>query len=82
MAAVYDGRRVFLSPVFRPLERAIYFLAGVKEDAESNWKRYAHGVLLVNLIGFLIVYLLQRLQGCTATQSAGLCGRVPGFFIQ
>ena len=28
-----------------------------------GWKRYALGLLLVNLLGFVVVYLLQRLQG-------------------
>jgi K+-transporting ATPase ATPase A chain len=63
MAAVYEGRRTFLSPLLRPVERTIYRLAGVAEEREVDWKRYAVGVLLVNFIGFLVVYLLQRLQG-------------------
>lgn len=63
MAAVYEGRRTFLSPVFGPVERVIYRLAGVDEKQEGNWKRYAFALLLVNVIGFLMVYFLQRLQG-------------------
>jgi potassium-transporting ATPase potassium-binding subunit len=63
MAAVYEGRRTFLSPLVRPLERGIYRLAGVSEEQETGWKRYALGLLLVNLVGFVVVYLLQRLQG-------------------
>jgi len=63
MAAVYEGRRTFLSPLLRPLERGIYRVAGVSEEQETGWKRYALGLLLVNLIGFVFVYLLQRLQG-------------------
>jgi K+-transporting ATPase ATPase A chain len=63
MAAVYEGRRTFLSPVLGPVERVIYRLAGVDEKMESDWKRYTLQVLLVNLIGFLVVYLMQRLQG-------------------
>jgi K+-transporting ATPase ATPase A chain len=63
MAAVYEGRRTFLSPVVRPVERMVYRLAGVSEDREANWKQYLLGVLLVNFVGFVMVYLLQRLQG-------------------
>lgn len=62
MAKVYQGERTFLSPLLGPLERVIYRLAGIDADGESNWKRYAGAVLLVNFIGFLIVYLLQRMQ--------------------
>jgi K+-transporting ATPase ATPase A chain len=63
MARVYEGERTFLSRVLGPVERGIYRLSGVDPAAESNWKRYTLAVLLVNLIGFVAVYLLQRLQG-------------------
>lgn len=63
MASVYEGQRTFLSPVFGPLERAVYRLSGVDEKEGTGWKRYALGVVLVNAVGFLVVYLLQRLQG-------------------
>ena len=41
----------------------IYRIAGVDASRESDWKRYALGVLVFNFIGFVVVYLLQRLQG-------------------
>jgi K+-transporting ATPase ATPase A chain len=63
MARVYQGERTFLSPLLGPVERVIYRLGGVNAGGESNWKRYAAAVLLVNFIGFIVVYLLQRLQG-------------------
>ena len=63
MAAVYEGRRTFLWPVLRDLERGLYRLAGVNEDAETDWRRYTGAALLVNLLGFIAVYVLQRLQG-------------------
>jgi K+-transporting ATPase ATPase A chain len=63
MTAVYEGRRTWLTPVFGWLERGIYRIAGVDERGESDWKRYTLAVLLVNVVGFAVVYLLQRLQG-------------------
>jgi K+-transporting ATPase ATPase A chain len=62
MARVYAGERTFLAPVLAPVERLIYKLAGVDATAESNWRRYAGALLLVNFIGFVFVYLLQRTQ--------------------
>jgi K+-transporting ATPase ATPase A chain len=62
MARIYAGERTFLSPIVGPIERGIYRLSGVQPEAESNWKRYAAAVLLVNFVGFLVVYLLQRFQ--------------------
>jgi K+-transporting ATPase ATPase A chain len=52
-----------LSPVLRPVERLVYKIAGIDEQGEVDWKRYAIGMLLFNLVGVLFVYLLQRLQG-------------------
>jgi len=63
MAAVFEGRRTFLSPVLQPIERLIYRAGGVDAAQETGWKRYTLGVLLVNVLGFLVVYLLQRVQG-------------------
>ncbi len=63
MAAVYEGRRTFMSPLLRGTERALYRLAGVSESSEGDWRRYTVAVLLVNALGFAGVYALQRLQG-------------------
>jgi K+-transporting ATPase ATPase A chain len=63
MANVYEGRRTFLTPVVGPLERGLYRLAGIRPEVETNWKRYAAGLVLINFIGFIVVYLLQRFQG-------------------
>lgn len=77
MAKVYQGERTFLSPVLGPLERGIYRLAGVDPAAESNWKRYTLGVLVFNLIGFIFVYLLQRLQGVLPLNPQGFAAISP-----
>jgi K+-transporting ATPase ATPase A chain len=63
MARVYQGERTFLDPVLRPVEKLIYRLSGVRPDEEMNWKVYAIAVMLFNVLGLLVVYALQRLQG-------------------
>ena len=63
MAAVYAGERTLLTPVLRPLERLVYRMGAVTEEREQDWKRYLLAVMLVNLVGLVVVYLLQRLQG-------------------
>ena len=63
MACVYEGRRTFLSPVLGRLEQLIYRVSGVDEKRETDWKGYALGLMLFNILGFVFVYLLQRLQG-------------------
>src|SRR5262245_63014485 len=62
MAAVYEGRRTWLTPVFGRIERAIYRVAGVDASGESDWRHYAFAAVVFNVIGFAAVYLLQRLQ--------------------
>jgi len=63
MAKVYEGERTWLSPVLGPLERIVYRVGGVDPAEEQDWKRYALAVLVFNFTGFVVVYLLQRLQG-------------------
>jgi potassium-transporting ATPase potassium-binding subunit len=72
MAKVYQGERTFLAPVLQPLERGIYGFAGVKADDEMGWKTYAVAMLLFNMLGLLVVYGLQRLQGMLPLNPQGL----------
>ncbi len=72
MAAVFRGERTFLSPLLGPVERLIYRVSGVDPAHESDWKRYAFDALLVNLLGFIAVYALQRLQGVLPLNPQGL----------
>jgi potassium-transporting ATPase potassium-binding subunit len=63
MTHVFNGERTFLSPVLRPVERAIYWAGGVDERREQSWLMYAVGMLLFHVGGFLILYALLRFQG-------------------
>ena len=55
-----------------PVERLIYRVSGVDPAHESDWTRYAFDALLVNLLGFIAVYALQRLQGVLPLNPQGL----------
>lgn len=57
------GERTFLDAVFKPVERFIYRLCGIRPEDEMNWKSYALAFLIFNLAGLLVVYLIQRVQG-------------------
>jgi potassium-transporting ATPase potassium-binding subunit len=63
MARVFEGQRTFLHPVLRWLEVVTYKAAGVREDVEQRWTQYAASLLSFSIFGFLLVYLLQRVQG-------------------
>jgi K+-transporting ATPase ATPase A chain len=62
MAKVYLGERTFLSPVIAPVEKFVFRLAGVKSDDEMTWQTYAMAVLAFSMLGFLLLYLLLRVQ--------------------
>jgi potassium-transporting ATPase potassium-binding subunit len=63
MTKVFSGERTILSPVVRPLERATYALCGVNESEEQHWTTYTIALLFFSVVGFIVLYGLQRLQG-------------------
>jgi K+-transporting ATPase ATPase A chain len=62
MARVYSGEARIAQRVLGPLERLLYRMFGIKPDREQSWKQYAIAAVLFNVIGILVVYLLERLQ--------------------
>ncbi len=64
MARVYEGQRTWLSAGLGPLERFVYRVAGVRPDAEQDWKQYTFAVLAFNALGLAV--RLPRCSGCRA----------------
>ena len=62
MTRVFNGERTFLSPILRPVERAVYWCCGVDEKEEQHWLTYAVAMLFFSVVGFATLYALQRLQ--------------------
>src|SRR5665213_1522723 len=62
MMRVFGGDRTFLSPILRPIERAIYGISGVDEAEDQHWVVYAIAMLAFTMAGFVALYALQRLQ--------------------
>src|ERR1700757_1749139 len=71
MTHVFNGDRTWLSPVLRPVERAIYWMGGVDERREQGWLMYTVGMLLFHVGGFLILYALMRFQALLPFNPAG-----------
>src|SRR5579872_7245104 len=59
---VFSGERTFLSPILRPVEVAIYKIAGINEHSEQHAVTYTIAMLLFHVGGFLILYVLMRAQ--------------------
>ncbi len=62
MTRVFAGDRTVLTPVLRPIERAVYWCCGVDENEEQHWLTYAVAMLFFSVAGFASLYALQRLQ--------------------
>ena len=72
LTRVLNGERTILSAIFGPLERGLYRVAGTNEKEEQHWTTYALAMLLFNLAGFAMLYLVQRLQGGLPFNPQGL----------
>jgi len=77
MTRVFEGERTFLSPVFRPVEKALYWLGGVNETREQHWLTYTVAMLFFHVGGFLILYVLMRVQGLLPFNPAGMTAVTP-----
>lgn len=77
MARLFEGERTFLSPVLGPIERGIYRLCGVKPDQEQHWTTYTIAMLSFSVLGFLSLYIIQRLQAVLPFNPQGLAAVGP-----
>ncbi len=62
MTRVFNGERTFLSPILVPVERVIYAASGVNPAQEQHWTTYTVAMLLFNVAGLLLLYLIERIQ--------------------
>jgi K+-transporting ATPase ATPase A chain len=77
IAAVADGRLPrWLGPIVR-LEIAIYRIAGVDPAESTSWQRYAVATVAFNVLGVVVVYALQRLQGALPLNPQAMAGVSP-----
>jgi K+-transporting ATPase ATPase A chain len=62
IARVFQGERVFLSPVLGPIERIAHGVLRVKPGEGQDWKAYARSVIVFSLLSWLLLYLILRTQ--------------------
>jgi potassium-transporting ATPase potassium-binding subunit len=77
MTNVYGGRRTWLHPLLRPVERALYRLSGVQEESEQTWARYAGAVLIFSLVSIVFTYIVLRCQRWLPLNPQGLGNLTP-----
>jgi len=67
-----EGERTILSPILRPVERAIYRLCGIDEAVEQTWKGYTVSVLVMALVAIVAGYVVFRLQDVLPFNQGGI----------
>jgi potassium-transporting ATPase potassium-binding subunit len=77
MTRVFNGERTFLSPILVPVEAGIYRLGGVDEKREQDWLTYTVAMLFFHVGGFLILYVLLRVQGWLPFNPQGMTAVPP-----
>ena len=58
MALVFQNKITFLGCIERP----IYKMLSTHEDEQQNWKQYALSVMMFNIIGILVLFVMQMYQ--------------------
>ena len=80
IARVYEGKPLFLERGLGWLERLVYRVCGVPDDAEARempWLTYAGAMLLFHVVGVVVVYFVQRLQGVLPLNPQGFAAPSP-----
>jgi potassium-transporting ATPase potassium-binding subunit len=77
MARVFQGERVFLSPVLAPVERGLYRVCRVDPEREMGWMTYAFAVVAFSLVSFLYLYVLLRVQAFLPLNPQGFGNLAP-----
>jgi len=62
MAAVFMDQKHFMKTIFGGLEKMIYRIIGADPSEDMGWKKYLYALLIFNLFGFILLYLLQIFQ--------------------
>src|SRR5579863_1494263 len=77
MTRVFNGERTWLTPILRPIEIGIYKISGVDERQEQHAVTYTVGMLLFHVGGFLVLYVLMRVQQWLPFNPAGQTAVAP-----
>jgi K+-transporting ATPase ATPase A chain len=72
MARVYQGQPIWIDRALGPLERLLYRISGIDPKKDMGWKKYAISLLAFSLAGFLLLYLVQRIQGVFPSGPSGV----------
>ncbi len=76
MAQVYTGQQNFVSSIFAPVECRFLAISGINADDEMDWKQFAIALMVFNILGIALVFIIQEFQQFLPLNPAGI-GPVP-----
>ncbi|OCW72240.1 potassium-transporting ATPase subunit KdpA [Elizabethkingia anophelis] len=62
IARVYSYEKTFLDPVFNPVEKLFFKISGINPNRQMNWKQNMYAMLTINLVWFIIGFILLQTQ--------------------
>src|SRR3984885_9225914 len=77
IARVLEGRKTFLDPLLRPIERLIYRACGIQAEQEMSWQQYSIAMLIFSFVSLLLTYLIERVQAFLPWNPQHLAGVAP-----
>ncbi|HLJ61371.1 MAG TPA: potassium-transporting ATPase subunit KdpA [bacterium] len=72
MAKVYEGERTIFDRFLQPFERWLYRICAIDPEADMPWQTYTIALLAFTIVGMLLLYALQRLQGVLPLNPQGI----------
>jgi potassium-transporting ATPase potassium-binding subunit len=75
--AVFEGKNTWFERVLHPVERSFYWVSGVKEDEQQDWKAYTVAMLIFSVAGLLLLYAIERMQGILPANPQNFAGLDP-----
>lgn len=72
LSKVYSGEKTIFDKVLNPIARVIYRLGGVDDKQEMNWRQYAAALVVFNVFGMILVFLIQIFQDVLPWNPANL----------
>lgn len=71
---VMNGEKVFLSRIVQPIENFTYRILKVDKDEQMTAKKYGVSIVLFSIFSFLVLFLIDLLQGILPLNPQGLKG--------
>lgn len=71
------GKKTWLDPMFRPVEKFVYKLLRIDPTKEQNWTQYALSLLIFSAFTLFVTYTILRLQGILPLNPQHFTGLTP-----